>query len=126
MLKPLSTGSDIVFVMNSIELEHSLCSEITDFLKEHIYDGITLDQICESTFYSKTFLNTIFKKSAGMPIMKYYNYLKIQEAKRMIRKGDLIAAVGAKLNFESATYFTKVFKRYTNMTPSEYKKTLLK
>lgn len=122
----INTGSDIVFVMNSVELEHSLCNEISDFLKEHIYGTITLDQICENTFYSKTFLNTIFKKSTGMPIIKYYNYLKIQEAKRMIRKGDSIAAVSAKLDFESTTYFTKVFKRYTNMTPSEYKKTLLK
>lgn len=121
----ISENSDIVFVMNSEELEHSLCSDITKLLKAHIYDDISLDEISRQIFYSKTFLNGIFKKSTGMPIMKYYNMLKIQEAKRLLRKGNSVSAAAGQLNFESSTYFTKVFKRYTQMTPTEYKKTIL-
>ena len=120
-----SESSDIVFVMNSEELEHSLCSDITKLLKAHIYEEITLDEISRQTFYSKTFLNGIFKKNTGMPIMKYYNMLKIQESKRLLRKGNSVSAVASQLNFESSTYFTKVFKRYTQMTPTDYKKTIL-
>lgn len=121
----ISENSDIVFVMNSEELEHSLCSDITKLLKAHIYGDITLDEISRQTFYSKTFLNGIFKKNTGMPIMKYYNMLKIQEAKKLIRRNTPISVVASQLNFESATYFTKVFRRYTQMTPTAYKKTLL-
>ena len=121
----ISENDDIVFVMNSIELEHSLSNEIIKLLKEHIFDEITLDQISQQTFYSKTFLNGIFKKNTGMPIMKYYTMLKVQEAKKLLRKNIAISAVATQLNFESPTYFTKVFKKYANMTPSAYKKTLL-
>ncbi len=121
----VSESSDIIFVMNSVELEHSLCSDITKLLKAHIYGCITLDEISRQTFYSKTFLNGIFKRNTGMPIMKYYNMLKIQEAKKLIRKNTPIVSIAAQLNFDSATYFTKVFKKYTHMTPTAYKKTVL-
>ena len=120
----ISQNRDIVFVMNSVELEHSLCNDITKLLKEHIYTSVTLDEISRQTFYSKTFLNSVFKKSTGLPIMKYYTMLKVQEAKKLLRKNMSISSVAAQLNFDSATYFTKVFKKYANMTPTAYKKTV--
>ncbi|MBE6972626.1 MAG: helix-turn-helix domain-containing protein [Ruminococcaceae bacterium] len=120
----ISQNRDIVFVMNSVELEHSLCNDITKLLKEHVYSSITLDEISRQTFYSKTFLNGVFKKNTGLPIMKYYTMLKVQEAKKLLRKNTPISSVAAQLNFDSATYFTKVFKKYAKMTPSAYKKTI--
>ncbi len=116
----ISGNDDIVLVMNSVELENSLCNDIIVMLKEHLYATITLDEVSRQTFYSKTFLNTIFKKNTGMPIMKYFTVLKVQEAKKLLRAGSPIATVAAKLNFESATYFTKVFKKHTGITPTEY------
>ena len=121
----ISENGDIVFVMNSEELEHSLCGDVTKLLKGHIYDKITLEEISRQTFYSKTFLNGIFKKNTGMTIMKYYNMLKVQEAKKLLRRNIPVAAIANQLNFESATHFTKVFKKYTQLTPTAYKKTVL-
>lgn len=121
----IQKNTDIVFVMNSEELEHSLSNDIIRLLKNRVYSDVTLDEISRQTFYSKTFLNGIFKKSTGMSIMKYYNMLKIQEARKLLRKNIPVAAIANQLNFESATYFTKVFKKYTQMTPTAYKKTVL-
>ena len=69
-------------------------------------------------------MNSVFKKSTGLPIMKYYTMLKVQEAKKLLRKNMSISSVAAQLNFDSATYFTKVFKKYAKMTPTAYKKTV--
>lgn len=121
----VSEDRDIVFVMSSIELEHSLSNDIYSLLKAHLYDDITLEEISQQTFYSKTFINGIFKKSIGLPIMKYYSMMKIHEAKKLLRQDMTIAAVAAKLGFESPTYFTKVFKKYAHMTPTEYKKSVM-
>jgi AraC-like DNA-binding protein len=90
-----------------------------------LYSKITLTEISRQTFYSKTFLNTIFKKNTGASIMQYYTMLKVDEAKRLLREKVSSSEVSAKLKFESPTYFTKVFKKYTNLTPSAYKKTIL-
>lgn len=122
----ISRNDDIVFVMNSVELEHSLSNDIINLLKDHVYDSISLDEISRQTFYSKTFLNGIFRKNTGFSIMKYYTVLKIHEAKKLLRTNRSVAAVATQLNFESTTYFTKVFKKYTQMTPTAYKKTIIK
>ena len=58
--------------------------------------------------------------------MQYYVRMKIKEAKKLLRDGFSIATVSEKLNFDEATYFTKVFKKVTGLTPSEYKDTILK
>ena len=121
----MSDGGSVQLVMSSVELENNLVNDIISILKCHIYSKIGLDEICKHTYYSKTFLNTIFKKSTSHPIMQYYNILKIEEAKKLLRENVPANEIAQKLNFDSATYFTKVFKKYVKMTPSEYKKTIL-
>lgn len=121
----ISKNKDIVVVMNSIELENSLCNDIIQLLKCHIYDTLTLDQISEQTHYSKTFINNIFKKNTGLPVMKYFTTLKMKEAKKLLRNDLPVETVASRLNFDSPTYFTKVFKKYTGLTPTAYKKTIM-
>ncbi len=118
-------NSEIKFVMNSVEFENSLVNDIVVILKEHLYGHINLDHISEKTFYSKTYINNIFKKNLGYSIIQYYNRLKVQEAKSLLREDIPAAVISDKLHFESPNYFTKVFKKYTGMTPSQYKKTTL-
>lgn len=118
-------NENIRFVMNSTELESNLVHDIVLLLKDNLYGRITLDCICQQTFYSKTFLNEIFKKNMNSSIMQYYTRLKVSEAKKLLRENLSPAVISSQLCFESATYFTKVFKKHVGMTPSEYKKTIL-
>ena len=57
--------------------------------------------------------------------MKYYMTLKIQEAKTLLRNNMAVTDAANQLKFDSPTYFTKVFKKYTNLTPTDYKKTII-
>ena len=118
-------NENIKFVMNSVELENNLVNDIITLLKNNLYGRTTLEAISQQTYYSKTFLNGIFKKNIGYSIMQYYTILKIQEAKRLLRENVSPTAISNQLHFESPTYFTKVFKKHTNMTPSAYRKTIL-
>lgn len=121
----INQNDNIKFVMNSVELENNLINDIVTLLQANLYSRISLDEISRQTFFSKTFLNNIFKKNIGSPIMQYYTYLKIQEAKKLLRENVSPTAISMRMQFDSPTYFTKVFKKYTNMTPTEYKKTIL-
>lgn len=121
-----NNNSNIKFVMNSIELENNLVSDIMNILKNSLYAHLTLEDIVRQTYYSKTFLNNIFKKNTDLSIMQYYRLLKIEEAKRLLREGFSPSEVSQKLNFESPTYFTKVFKKAMGLTPSEYKNKILR
>ena len=117
--------SEIRFVMSSVEFENSLVNDIVTLLKQNLHGRLTLEEISDRTFYSKTYINNIFKKNIGFSIMQYYSQLKIKEAKRLLRENLSTQAIADRLNFESANYFTKVFKKYAGMTPSQYKKTTL-
>lgn len=121
----LNENNNIKLVMSTMELENHLVSDIVTLLKDHIYARINLEGISKQLFYSKTYLNNIFQKNVGYTIMQYYTELKIQEAKKLLRENVSSVDIADKLHFESATYFTKVFKKHTKMTPSQYKKTIL-
>ena len=121
----MNNNENVKFVMNSVELENNLVNDLIITLKSNLTEKISLEKISQQAYYSKTFLNTIFKKNTGYTIMQYYNLLKIQEAKKLLRENMSPTAISNLFNFESPTYFTKVFKKYTNMTPTEYKKTIL-
>jgi AraC-like DNA-binding protein/quercetin dioxygenase-like cupin family protein len=120
----INQNSNIKMVMNSMEFENNLVNDVIGLLKEHVGAKITLDDISRVTFYSKTFLNNIFKKNTGSSIMKYYTELKIRRAKELLRENVSPSSVSMQLKFESPTYFTKVFKKHTGMTPSAYQKTI--
>ena len=57
--------------------------------------------------------------------MQYYTLFKVREAQKLLREKHAPSTVSHQLHFESPTYFTKVFKKYTQMTPSAYKKSAL-
>jgi AraC-like DNA-binding protein len=73
-------------------------------------------------FYSKTYLNGVFKEIKGVTIMQYYQDLKINEAKKLLTKKESISSVSEKLCFESPQYFSKAFKAKVGKTPTKYKK----
>jgi two-component system response regulator YesN len=55
--------------------------------------------------------------------MGYLMQLKVKNAKQLLREEDCsVMEISDRLGFESANYFTKVFKHYTGETPSAYKK----
>ena len=115
-------NQDFQIVANSLDVKNSIVNEIVKMLKQNIYTKITLTDICKQLFYSKTYLNNIFKENKGSTIMQYYQNLKIDEAKLLLRKRESIAAISEKLCFESPQHFSKAFKAKVGKTPTEYKK----
>lgn len=99
---------------------------IIKYLKNNIYEKITLDDLCKHINYGKTYLCTKFKEKTGISIMNYYLRLKIDEAKKLIRHGLPFVSIADQLHFVSLSHFTSTFKRYTKMSPSQYKKSILK
>ncbi len=120
--KTLDSQQEIMFISNKEEFNEHLTTDIINLLKENLYNDVSLDYVCKRNYYSKTYLNNIFKSLTGYSIMQYYNMLKINEAKKLLKKGTSITSISVKLGFSSQNYFTKVFKKFTGKNPSEFKK----
>lgn len=101
--------------------------EIIDFLHSKLYDKICLADVATAVGKSPSAVKKLFSTYMSDGIISYYNKLKIKEAKRLIREGKYnFAQIADLLHFDTSQYFTKCFKDGTKMTPSEYKRSIMK
>lgn len=112
---------EISLVSNKEELHNNVVKDIKTILKQNVFLKITLDEISSRVFYSKTYINKLFRKITGTTIMDYYINLKIKESIKMLKNGHSITSVASKLNFDTPNYFSKVFKNKLGYSPSKYK-----
>ena len=107
--------------------DNQLVNDMIHYLQEHIYQELSVSDLCRRFCYSKTQLSKVFKEATGSTIMDYYTRLKIKEAKYMIREGNLnFSQIAVQLSFDNPQYFSRTFKRIAGMTPKEYKNSVLK
>ena len=97
--------------------------KIIDFMEQHLYGKFTIEQLSRALSFSKTYISQYFMKACGYSIIEYFNMMKINEAKRLIREsGFNFCEISEMLMFSNSHYFSTAFKRYTGMTPSQYKR----
>jgi len=101
--------------------------QILDYLQEHIYGNVTIGELARCLEKSESAVKQLFAQFRDGGIIKYYTELKIEEARRLIREGNYnMTQIADMLQFDTPQYFSRCFKRVTNMTPSEYKASILK
>ena len=101
--------------------------EILEFLHNNIYGRITVRDVAQAVGKGESTVKQIFSLYRPSGIMKYYNSIKIQEAKHLIREGQYnMTQIADLLHYENPQYFSKCFKAFTNLTPSEYKASIMK
>lgn len=102
-------------------MEEDIISRVREYLGENINKDLNFDDICFKFFIGKTRLKTMFKKSTGYGVMEYFRMLKIEKAKELIRENSYnITEIASILAYDSVHYFSRCFKKCTNMSPSEY------
>ena len=123
--KATGKGSQQEFFISKITSSSDLQDEIVCILNDHLYSTITLEELCDKLHYGKTYLCTFFKKKTGMSIYQTYLKLKVDEAKKLIRRNVSFSAITNKLYFDSVSHFNYIFKKHTGMTPGEYKNSII-
>ncbi len=111
---------------NKIMANNSTAELVMEFLNSRIYGAASLDDICKQFYIGKTKLNEIFCDYAGISPMKYYNNLKIDEAKKLIREDNFsISQISELLHYSGVQNFSRTFKNSVGFSPAEYKKSIL-
>ena len=98
-----------------------MVKKIMDYLEENIAANLSFDDVCRFSSLSRTNLKVLFKGRTGESVMERYNKLKIEAAKKMIREGDYnFTQIADRLGYASIHYFSRHFKKATDMAPSQY------
>jgi AraC-like DNA-binding protein len=114
-------GKNCLTKSNKEVLDDHMTMKIIDFLTSNRCQNITLTDVCHYCGLGKSNLQVLFKEKTGYTVMEYFRYLKIEEAKMMIRESDAtFTELAYRLGYDSIHYFSRHFKKMTGMTPSEY------
>lgn len=103
----------------------TLAAQAVEYIIEHYSENINLNQIADHFSITPFYLSRLVKRHTGKTFTDYLTYYRILKAKEMIQKGDLsIKEITYTAGFNSQNYFSKIFKKYTGDTPSEYRNKL--
>jgi len=113
--------------------------EQEDFVNSASFKIRKLEQLVEKNFMrmkeprqyadlmnlSPSYLNSICKQAIGKTLTDIISDRILLEAKRLFSYTDLnVTQVASRLNFSDASYFTRFFKKHTNLTPEQFKETI--
>lgn len=100
--------------------EH-LINSIQKYIDSHIEERLSLNDVAAVFGLSPNYLSTLFKKTCSIGFSEYITQGKISRAKNLLLEQDMkIYEIAEHLGFESAFYFSKVFKKVEGISPREY------
>lgn len=95
--------------------------KILQYMEFHICEQIKITDICDAFSISRSSLQALFHETMNCGVIDYFNNMKIQRAKDIIRDGTMnFTEIAYFLSYSSLPYFSKQFKAATGMSPSEY------
>lgn len=85
--------------------------------------GLTLNEVAQRNHVSPNYLSYLFKKNTGFNLWEYVIKLRMEESRRLILHTDLRRyEIAERVGYESPEHFSKIFKKYFGISPSEMKK----
>lgn len=100
--------------------EHVVIS-VQKYIQKHIEERLTLNGVAAVFGLSPNYLSVLFKKTCDIGFNEYITQIKINKAKSLLLEQNMkIYEVADELGFESAFYFSKVFKKVEGISPRDY------
>lgn len=92
------------------------------YIYDHLYDDIRLNHLAQMCHLSPNYLSSLFKKEVGKPLSEYIQQQRVDEAKKLLLLTNYsILDISMWLNFNDQSYFIKIFKKYTGLTPRQFR-----
>jgi two-component system response regulator YesN len=93
------------------------------YLHENFARDISLEQTANHVFMSPAYLSDLCKKHLGRAFIDYLNHLRVQKAQLLLEKTGLrVYEIASLVGFCEVSYFIRVFRKYSGMSPTEYRK----
>lgn len=93
------------------------------YMSEHLSDTVRTEDLATLCFMQPTYFVKRFHDAIGISPHSYFNRMRIYTAMGFLAGTDLsIEEISRKVGFSDTSYFTRIFKKYSNVTPSAYRK----
>lgn len=98
-------------------------NKILNLIHEHYGEPLSTADLAERLFLSESHLCRLFKQAVGMSPMEYVNKFRVDKACVLLKNTDeSISEIARAAGFENLNYFDRIFKRYKNISPGNFRK----
>lgn len=120
----LERFTNLIFPMSSEKVESvNIIKKAIAYINRNFATNLTLDEVSDYVNLSPTYFSRFFSKETNMKFVEYLNMVRVEESKKYLM--DLkygISDIAVMMGFSDQSYFTKVFKKYENMSPGKFRK----
>jgi AraC family transcriptional regulator len=104
----------------SRSLTHTQLQQVSHYINAHLDRDLSLVQIARLINISPTYFASLFKHATGVSPHQYVIRQRVERAKLLLSKTDLmIADIALQVGFSSQSHLNQQFKRFTGMTPKQ-------
>ncbi len=109
--------------LDQMPIDDPRIKRIVDEINRSYREELSLGSLAERYSLSIGYLSSLIKKELGHSFSEYITSKRIQEAKKLLMDESLsIDAIAEMVGYKDYFYFTKVFKSYSGISPSKYRK----
>ncbi len=93
-----------------------------NYILEHYDTDISLDDVSREVNISPYYFSKLFKEESGENFIEYLTRIRVEKAKLLLKEGDLsVKEISSRVGYSDPNYFSRLFKKQTEMTPREYR-----
>jgi Response regulator containing CheY-like receiver domain and AraC-type DNA-binding domain len=102
--------------------KYELIAYFKKYIKNHLAENLSLSMISENFNYNSSYISHIFKQITGIGISEYITMARIEEANTLLlTTNDSIAVIANATGFDTAQYFSYVYKKRTGISPTDFR-----
>lgn len=119
--EPVKQGKGFAF--ESVSKKY-VVEQIVSYFEDHYAEKISLDRIAENMYLSPFYISKIFKSETGEAPIRHLINIRLERAREILESGDYssIQEVAARVGYDDAYHFSKLFKKKYNIPPSKVKR----
>lgn len=122
LARAMNSFIDSVFSFQNLK-NADVMYKTLQYIRQNYAEKITLESMAAKVHLSASYFSKVFKKETGQNFNAYLNKLRVEKSKKLLQYEDIrVIAVASLVGFEDQSYFAKVFKRLTGVSPLQYRK----
>lgn len=109
--------------LTEIEGKKDIVTQAIHYIGYNYAEEITVDRLAKIFYVSPSYISRLFLKKLGVSPMNYVSRIRVEAAKKLLCfSGESINEISIMIGIEDPKYFSRLFKKITDCTPSEYRK----
>ena len=105
------------------EPSSDMVGRVRQYMQQNMAEDITVQQLSDMVYVSKSYLSRVFRKETGMSLNEYLQKLRVEAAKSILVSSSLcVEEVSSMVGYHSPKYFYRVFLAGTGMSPRDFRK----